>query len=65
MTQSIISYKVFLNSANWHWEVQSRGKIVDFGVAPSHVMARVEAMVAAMSHRPVAQRGPPQLVKAW
>jgi hypothetical protein len=51
MAHSIVSYRVFLNdSNNWHWEIQSRGNVIDFGVAPSHVKARVEAIVAAMSY---------------
>jgi hypothetical protein len=50
VAQSNVSYRVFFNDSNWHWEIQSRGKVIDFGVAPSHVGARVEAIVAAMSY---------------
>jgi hypothetical protein len=50
MAQSLVSHRVFLNGGNWHWEVQSRGKVIEFGVAPSRVKARVEAMLAAMSY---------------
>ena len=51
MAHSVVSYRVFLNdSNNWHWEIQSRGNVIDFGVAPSRVKARVEAIVAAMSY---------------
>ena len=39
MAHSIVSYRVFLNDSNWHWEIQSRGNVIDFGVAPSHVKA--------------------------
>ena len=49
MAQSIVSYRVFSNSSHWHWEVQCRGKVIGHGLAPNHVKARVEAMVAAMS----------------
>jgi hypothetical protein len=50
LAQSIASYRVFLNGSNWRWEVLSGEKVIDFGVAPTHVKARVEAIVAAMSY---------------
>jgi hypothetical protein len=52
MTRSSLTYNVSPNgsSGNWYWEVQASGEVVARGLALNHIMARVEAMAAAMSY---------------
>jgi hypothetical protein len=46
------TYNVSSNSAagDWYWEVANRGQIIARGLAATEVLARADALRAALSH---------------
>jgi hypothetical protein len=49
---STYTYNVCSNGAagDWYWEVTCRGEIIARGLAATEVLARADALTAALSH---------------
>lgn len=49
---STYTYNICSNGAagDWYWEVTNRGEIIARGLAATEVMARADALTAALSH---------------
>jgi hypothetical protein len=49
---STYAYNISSNGAagDWYWEVTNRGEIIARGLAATEVLARADALTAALSH---------------